>query len=79
MTVLRRIAGTILLLLALMVVIIGLQQPGKTKAAAGVLDSPEASGALVGTFMFAIVLCIGGAWLWQKPKGSKENPTGKKE
>jgi hypothetical protein len=68
MRVLYKLAGTMLFALAIMLVSIGSGLIGADPSEASILDSPEASGRIAAMAIPALLLCAGGAWLWQRPK-----------
>ncbi len=68
MRIVSRIAGTVLFALAVLLVLVGLGVLGADKSHASVLDSPEASGRMIGGLLPALILFAGSVWLWQRPK-----------
>ena len=70
MQLVKGITGTILLSLALLCLLVGFGVLGSQSPQESILDSPEASGRLVGGLLPALLLAAGGIWLWQKPNRS---------
>lgn len=75
MRVITRLCATVLFSLALLLALTGVGALGGGKGQSSVFDSPEASGKLIAGILPALILCVGGAWLWQRPKQAKTNDT----
>lgn len=68
MTVVLKLAGTLLIGIALLWLLVGFGLIGSQAAPGDVLDSPEESGKLLGTLLPVAFLAGLGIWCWQKPK-----------
>ncbi len=60
---LKRIVGAVFLLLAIGILVVGFGADGGDTATQSALDSPEASGRLLGTMVPAILFGVIGVWL----------------
>jgi hypothetical protein len=68
MFVLKRTLGMLFFGIALFILLVGLGVFEANPTNQSIFDSPEASGRLVGGIVFAAIVGVLGAWLWQKPK-----------
>lgn len=66
MQIIKIIIGSICLIIALAMVLSTFGILGASEES--ILDSPQASGQLIGNLIPAAILGAIGAWLWQKPK-----------
>ena len=70
MHIVKRIIGAVLTLLAIGILIAGFSGGGSEGASQSILDSPEASGRLLGTMIPVVLFGVIGIWLLFSKKQS---------